>query len=365
MKIQFNALETLTGKVSVSLDNGETYTEYNVADVKDTGIELDDSQDISKIIIKGDVATLSNLSISKSVDIEGLKKDVDNLSSSVEQSNEQIQEIQINLNELQDVVDSQKVIVDSELNTESTNPVQNQAIAKLIPNQANEANKLADKDFVNSTLQTATSNFRGNYNTWDEVPSIVNVYPENYKGDKTPLVNDYLVVQDATSFGSDYEGTWRFKYSGDWGTLGKDGWRPEYRVNETPMTAEQLASVNSGITKDLVNKFNNIINDSTASNTTTYSSGKIDEKISSCATEADLTSLSSSISSHTSNKSNPHSVTKAQIGLGNVNNTADVDKTVKNAYTAYSGEAYICYTAAETQIKDITIPGIREFQEGM
>lgn len=88
MKIQFNALETLTGKVSVSLDNGETYTEYNVADVKDTGIELDDSQDISKIIIKGDVTTLSNLSISKSVDIEGLKKDVDNLSSSVEQSNE-------------------------------------------------------------------------------------------------------------------------------------------------------------------------------------------------------------------------------------------------------------------------------------
>lgn len=76
MKIQFNVLETSTGKISVSLDNGENYTEYNVADVKDTGIELDDSQDFSKIIIKGESTTLSNLNVLKSIDIEGLKKDI-------------------------------------------------------------------------------------------------------------------------------------------------------------------------------------------------------------------------------------------------------------------------------------------------
>lgn len=34
---------------------------------------------------------------------------------------------------------------------------------------------------------------------------------------------------------------------------------------------------------------------------------------------------------HMNNKSNPHGVTKAQVGLGNVNNTADRDKTVKLA----------------------------------
>lgn len=76
MKIQFNVLETSTGKISVSLDNGENYTEYNVADVKDTGIELDDSQDFSKIIIKGESTTLSNLNVLKNIDIEGLKKDI-------------------------------------------------------------------------------------------------------------------------------------------------------------------------------------------------------------------------------------------------------------------------------------------------
>lgn len=37
------------------------------------------------------------------------------------------------------------------------------------------------------------------------------------------------------------------------------------------------------------------------------------------------------LSSHTSNTSNPHSVTKAQVGLGSVDNTADVDKLVSTA----------------------------------
>lgn len=34
---------------------------------------------------------------------------------------------------------------------------------------------------------------------------------------------------------------------------------------------------------------------------------------------------------HVSAKDNPHNVTKAQVGLGNVDNTADIDKPVSNA----------------------------------
>jgi len=33
-------------------------------------------------------------------------------------------------------------------------------------------------------------------------------------------------------------GTWRYKYVGKWDVDGKNGWKPEYRVNETPMTAD-------------------------------------------------------------------------------------------------------------------------------
>ena len=46
----------------------------------------------------------------------------------------------------------------------------------------------------------------------------------------------------------------------------------------------------------------------------------------------------SALSTHTSNTSNPHSVTKSQIGLGNVDNTADANKSVKYATSAGSAK---------------------------
>ena len=44
--------------------------------------------------------------------------------------------------------------------------------------------------------------------------------------------------------------------------------------------------------------------------------------------------LDNTVTVHTANTSNPHNVTKAQVGLGNCNNTADVDKAVKSATSA-------------------------------
>lgn len=120
----------------------------------------------------------------------------------------------------------------------------------LIPAQASTENQLADKNFVNSSIQTETANFRGNWETWDDVPTEAESYPNDYVGNKTPTVNDYLVVKDYNG-----NGTWRFKYSGVWEVNGKDGWLEEYQVNETPFTAEQLASINSGITKEKVERY--------------------------------------------------------------------------------------------------------------
>jgi len=123
------------------------------------------------------------------------------------------------------------------------------AISAKIPAQASAQNQLADKAFVNSSVQTATANFRGNWTTWADVPTVSSDYPADYAGSKVPTVNDYLVVQDASGYDIDeLSGTWRFKYSGTWATDGKIGWLPEYQVNETPMTAAQLAAINSNIT---------------------------------------------------------------------------------------------------------------------
>lgn len=130
-----------------------------------------------------------------------------------------------------------------------------------IPTQASATNQLADKSFVNSSVQTATANFRGNWDTWADIPSSTDLYPEDYAGSKTPTTNDYLVVKNASGYNSANTGTWRFKYSGAWGTNGKSGWKPEYQVNETPLTSAQLAALNSGVTSTLVGQITTNKND--------------------------------------------------------------------------------------------------------
>lgn len=132
-----------------------------------------------------------------------------------------------------------------------------------IPAQASSSNQLADKGFVNSSIQTQTAHFRGNWATWNDVPTDGTLYPVDDDGHTTPTSNDYMVVQDASGYpvGSGepaLAGTWRFKYSGTWSTDGKNGWLPEYQVNETPLTSDQLAALNSGITAEAVTKLGGI-----------------------------------------------------------------------------------------------------------
>ena len=176
------------------------------------------------------------------------------------------------------------------------------SIEEIIPSQASTSNKLADKAFVNSTIQTNTANFRGNWNTWSDIPTDINLYPQDYAGGRTPTVNDYLVVQDASDYPSDtLAGEWRFKYTGVWSINSKIGWIPEYRVNEEPFTSEQWFAINSGITSTKV----------------------------------------SSYDSHLTNKNNPHSVTKSQVGLGSVVNTGDSATPVSGGTTKFTtGGAY-------------------------
>lgn len=141
-----------------------------------------------------------------------------------------------------------------------------------IPTQASTTNQLADKNFVNSSVQTATANFRGSWADWASVPTSASAYPPDYAGSTTPTVNDYLVIQDASDYTEEtLDGTWRFKYTGDWDTDGKTGWLPEYQVNETPMTAAQLAAINSGITDTLVAQIS-----TNAGNITSLQNGKQD-----------------------------------------------------------------------------------------
>lgn len=172
------------------------------------------------------------------------------------------------------------------------------SIEDKIPSQASSSNQLADKSFVNSSIQTNTANFRGNWNTWSDVPSDnVDLYPQDYAGSRIPTVNDYLVVENASDYTANtLSGTWRFKYGGVWETDGKNGWIPEYQVNEEPLTSEQVYAINSGITSDKV----------------------------------------SSYDAHLIDTSNPHSVTKSQVGLGDVINSGDSAIPIEGGTTKFT-----------------------------
>ena len=67
-------------------------------------------------------------------------------------------------------------------------------------------------------------------------------------------------------------------------------------------------------------------------------------------TGSDVTALETKVNNHIANKSNPHAVTKTQVGLGNVNNTSDADKPVSTAQATAIADAKAAGTAAQTSI---------------
>ena len=138
---------------------------------------------------------------------------------------------------------------DGELNAESKNPLQNQAIAKIVPNTASETNKLADKNFVNSTVGTNTANYI--YKTesgGEKVPFSSIAELEAYAG--TVTNNDYAFVTGIDENGNAYYD--RYKADVNDGVV---TWAKEYRLNNSSFTAEQWAAIQSGITAEKVAQF--------------------------------------------------------------------------------------------------------------
>ena len=138
---------------------------------------------------------------------------------------------------------------DGELNAESKNPLQNQAIAKIVPNTASETNELADKNFVNSTVGTSTANYI--YKTesgGEKVPFSSVAELEAYAG--TVTNNDYAFVTGIDENGNTYYD--RYKADVNDGVV---TWAKEYRLNNSSFTAEQWAAIQSGITAEKVAQF--------------------------------------------------------------------------------------------------------------
>lgn len=140
------------------------------------------------------------------------------------------------------------------------------AIEGKIPSAASSSNQLADKNFVNSSIATASATHQGTYNLVTDLGLTVSATTSQVAAaiatkmtalGKTPDNNDYVFVQVPTGNDTPTEIARidRYKYNGsEWGF--------EYSLNNSGFTAAQWAAINSGITSADVTKLSALPTDS-------------------------------------------------------------------------------------------------------
>ena len=125
-----------------------------------------------------------------------------------------------------------------------------------IPPAASPQNQLADKQFVNSSIATATATFRGTFNLVSDMHLSVSATRLQIAAALPNVVatadnNDYCFVQIPTAdiTPTEIARIERYKFDGS-------AWVFEYALNNSGFTAAQWSAINSGITSGLVEKLN-------------------------------------------------------------------------------------------------------------
>lgn len=136
-----------------------------------------------------------------------------------------------------------------------------------IPTQATTTNQLADKDFVNSSINSIaafyiTANAAGDaFETYSALESATTFYSAGKV--RTPTQNDYCIVRKDENHD---DATTRYIYQAKW--------QFQYVVNETALTAAQIAAINSNITAELVGQITTNKNDISTLKSTTTTQGE-------------------------------------------------------------------------------------------
>lgn len=105
------------------------------------------------------------------------------------------------------------------------------------------------------------------------------------------------------------------------------------------LTREMFNKLNSGLNGDITNALNEAKAYTDAAKTALEKLIQDSDKV-----------IKESLDAHIGNKSNPHNVTKAQIGLGNVQNLAPADMPVSTAQAAAIADAKAAGTKAQTNL---------------
>lgn len=131
-------------------------------------------------------------------------------------------------------------------------------IQDVIPAQATESNQLADKNFVNSSLNSITAFYitKDAAGTQFATKADLDATTTFYSGGevRVPTRNDYCIVladETKTDPVTGENPTTRYIYQ-------TNGWEFQYVVNKTTLTAAQLATLNSGFVAADRTKLNGI-----------------------------------------------------------------------------------------------------------
>lgn len=166
------------------------------------------------------------------------------------------------------------------------------SVKALIPTEASTDNLLADRSWVISQIGTVYR-YKGSVKNYSDLPTNAN------NGDVYNVENAYLQYPAGTNY------AWN---DTTWDALGGSVDLSNY-VTQTSLTETLKAYATiTYITQTLANYV-------TSTNLTNILSGYV---------------TTTAFNNHINNKLNPHKVTKDQVGLGNVNNTSDMDKPVSN-----------------------------------
>ena len=209
----------------------------------------------------------------------------------------------------------------------------------------------ADKVKLDTTLPNQIATETTNRTNADNaITAKINSFPDHILG--KDLENSGNLINLITSATKLTIGYW-------WTKRKEDG---SFQVNKTqhtfdiPAATQTVAGVMTaadkknldntvtGLANEITNRTNAI--NSLRTELKTYIDGAVGNP------DTNLTALETKVNQHIANKSNPHGVTKAQVGLGNADNTSDANKPVSTAQASAIADAKAAGTAAQTSISN-------------
>lgn len=117
-----------------------------------------------------------------------------------------------------------------------------------IPSAATSSNQLADKNYVDSSINSVTAYYITKNAAWDQFATYAELAAAttfySWGEVRVPTRNDYTIVLDDETHSDEVT---RYIYN--------SGWEYQYSINESPMTQAQLNALNSWITSAKVTTY--------------------------------------------------------------------------------------------------------------